>query len=257
LRLPIGRRLRFKYSFHNLLLWLLLYLVLAPFLRHLPGTRIILSMFITVVLFSAVYTIEQHQRLFRVAVCLLALSLSLLWLDLLNILPLSGILDTAVIMVYIGIVLYAFMRHVFKARVVDTRLICAALCLYLFLGTFWGYLYEMIYLLEPGSFSGDLLNIDKDDPLMLRQHFQYFSFVTLTTLGYGDITPKAAGPASLCAVEAIMGQFFMTVLIARLVGIQVSQQFSKEGKEATSDGGEGGGSEAGPDGRVGRGRGGE
>ena len=117
----------------------------------------------------------------------------------------------------------------------DTRLICAALCLYLFLGTFWGYLYEILYEVFPGSFSGDLLARDATYSMSIRQHFQYFSFVTLTTLGYGGIVPNTSGAAALCTSEAITGQFFMAVLVARLVGIQVSQQFADRDSREKQD----------------------
>lgn len=222
------KKVQSRYSFHNLLLWLLIYIVVSPFLQRMPGAKIIFSIFITLVLFFAVYALEQQERLLKFEIVLLGVSLVLLWLDVLNIVSLPGIIDTSVMLVYVGILIYAFSRHVFKARTVDTRLICAALCLYLFLGTFWGYLYEILYVLSPGSFSGAI--IDAASYVSIRQHFQYFSFVTLTTLGYGDIVPKNPGAAALCGTEAIMGQFFMAVLVARLVGIQVSQQFSRSNR---------------------------
>ncbi len=221
-------RFGFRYSFHNLLVWLLLYIIVSPFLHGVPGAKIIFSLFISLVLFFAVYAMERRERLFKLAVMLLGVSLVLLWLDVLNILDLPHMINTLTVLAYTGVLIYSFSKHVFRARVVDTRLICAALCLYLFLGTFWGYLYEILYSLHPGSFAGNILSSSASDVVACRQHFQYFSFVTLTTLGYGDVVPKEAGAAALCASEAIMGQFFMAVLVARLVGIQVSQQFSEK-----------------------------
>ncbi len=222
-------RFRFRYSFHNLLVWLLLYIIVSPFLVHAPGAKIFFSFFISLVLFFAVYAMERRERLFKMAVMLLGSSLLLLWLDVLNIWKQPREVDTALMMIYMGILIYSFSKHVFKAKVVDSRLICAALCLYLFMGTFWGYLYEVLYSFYPASFSGDFLTTDGMSMVSLRQHFQYFSFVTLTTLGYGDIVPKTSGASALCISEAIMGQFFMAVLVARLVGIQVSQQFARKG----------------------------
>ncbi|HFQ90519.1 MAG TPA: two pore domain potassium channel family protein, partial [Desulfobulbus sp.] len=67
------------------------------------------------------------------------------------------------------------------------------------------------------------------NPAERLRHFQYFSFVTLTTLGYGDILPRTEGATALCQTEAIVGQFFMAVLVARLVGIRVAQEFSGAG----------------------------
>ena len=225
------RRFRFRYSFHNLLVWLLLYMIVSPFLYRVPGAKIIFSLFISLVLFFAVYAMERREPLFKAAVLLLGASLILLWFDVLNIVSLPRMANTLAVMAYTGILIYSFSKHVFRARVVDGRLICAALCLYLFLGIFWGYLYEVLYSFDPTSFSGRILSSDSSDMFACRQHFQYFSFVTLTTLGYGDVVPRQAGPAALCVAEAIMGQFFMAVLVARLVGIQVSQQFAKGEKE--------------------------
>jgi len=223
--------IRFRYSFHNLLVWLLVYIVFSPFLTKIPGAKIIFSLFISLVLFFAVCAIERYEKLFKLAVFFLGVSLALLWLDVLNIWDLPPMVDTAVMLVYIGILIYSFSKHVFRARVVDTKLICAALCLYLFMGTFWGYVYEIMYTVVPDSFSGNIFSANATTMLSLRQQFQYFSFVTLTTLGYGDMVPKNPGAASLCATEAIIGQFFLAVLVARLVGIQVSQQFSQNNNE--------------------------
>jgi hypothetical protein len=59
-----------------------------------------------------------------------------------------------------------------------------------------------------------------------RSVLTYFSFITLTTLGYGDITPGSGAARGLAMVEAIMGQFYIAVLVAELVGRRVSQTFS-------------------------------
>ncbi len=211
------------YSFHHLLLWLFIYLVAGPFLQGLPHAKIILSIVISSVLFFAVYTINQQSPLFKSSIFLMGATLLLIWCDVLHLVKLPPSLNTAVMLIYIGLLIYSFTRYVFRAKVVTGSLICAALCLYLLIGMFWGLLYEVVESLAPGSFAGDLLK-GSASAMEMRQHFQYFSFVTLTTLGYGDILPKSAGASALCHTEAIMGQFFMTVLVARLVGLQVSQQ---------------------------------
>jgi uncharacterized membrane protein len=82
----------------------------------------------------------------------------------------------------------------------------------------------------PGSFAG----LPLAELTCYREQFarfNYLSFVTLTTLGYGDITPKTPSAMAFCQAEAILGQFFTAVLVARLVGIQVAQQLTgKKGK---------------------------
>jgi voltage-gated potassium channel len=101
--------------------------------------------------------------------------------------------------------------------------ICAALCVYLLIGIFWGCLFAVLESVAPGSFSGVLL----EDPASVHEtsrHLEYFSFVMLSTVGYGDITLTSRAAAALCQAEAIFGQFFVLVLIARLLGLQVAQQ---------------------------------
>ncbi len=220
----------YRYSFQNLLIWLLIHFTLSPFIDKLPSANVILTVSISLVLFFGVYAIEKKSKLLRwTTISVLAISLLLLWVDVLRIVSYPRIINTLITLVYVSLLIYSFAKYVYRSRVVNTSLICAALCLYLFLGTFWGYLYEALELIRPGSFGGELLAKAKFSA-ELRQAFQYFSFVTLTTLGYGDILPKTVGAAALCHTEAVMGQFFMAVLVARLVGIQVAQQFSNSAK---------------------------
>ncbi len=212
------------YSFHNLLVWLLVYLVVGPFIKG-THTQIILSISMSLVLFFAVYAINSRSKLFRYVLLLMGITLFLYWLNVLEIVSFSRMASRIIMAIYIGTLIYSFARYVLTARRVTSRLISAALCLYLLTGTFWGIIYDMLETLMPGSYKGELLINSASIPEQF-QHFQYFSFVTLTTLGYGDILPQTEGAAVLCQTEAIIGQFFMAVLVARLVGIQVSQQFS-------------------------------
>ncbi len=213
-----------KYSFHNLLIWSLLYMMVSPFLERVPKANIIITVFVSLVLFFGVYTIQKQSELFKLTLGVLGITLVLIWLEVLKIVSLPSIANTLVLFIYMAMLVYSFGKYVFTARTVNSSLICAALCLYIFLGVLWGLVYEAIHILNPGSFAGYMVT-NSTSPIELRQHFQYFSFVTLTTLGYGDIVPKTSGAAALCYSEAIMGQFFMAVLVARLVGIQVAQQF--------------------------------
>ncbi len=221
----LKERLLHRYSFQNLLIWLLLYLVAGPFLQRLPHASIILSVSISFILFVAVYAINPGSKLFKYIMGLMILTLALFWLDVFNIVSFSRLVSRFIMVAYLFMLVYSFTRYVFSAKKVTSRLISAALCLYLLIGTLWGVIYNILELLAPGSFKGALLSGGsfQIDPL---QHFQYLSFVTLTTLGYGDILPQTQGAAALCQTEAIIGQFYMAVLVARLVGIQVSQEIS-------------------------------
>ncbi len=219
-----------RYSFQHLLAWLLLYTVIGPFLQNLPHASRISSISISLMLMMAVYAIKTEDKLFKYILGLMILTLVLFWIDMLKLVSFPRIISRFIMAIYIFMLVFSFTKYVFAARKVDSRLVSAALCLYLLIGTLWGVMYDILQIFVPGSFKGDLLSTSSAmlDPL---QHFEYFSFVTLTTLGYGDILPQTQEAAALCQVEAIVGQFFMAVLVARLVGIQVSQEFSGEKRE--------------------------
>lgn len=103
---------------------------------------------------------------------------------------------------------------------VDTDKIIGAICVYLLIGVIFSYLYEIIFILDPGSF--DLGPIDLSQPGTTWELwvFSYFSFVTLTTLGYGDILPTTAFTRSVATLEAIVGPMYLAILVARLVSLR-------------------------------------
>ena len=90
----------------------------------------------------------------------------------------------------------------------------------------WAYVYAILEIVQHGTFHG--LQGGSFD----TQSFIYFSFVTLTTLGYGDITPLTSQARSLSLLEAVFGQIYLAVVIARLVGIQITQSMENNGREA-------------------------
>jgi len=216
-----------SWSFHNLLIWLLLYILVSPIFASLPSTDILVSVLMTAVLFSAMYAVNRKSRLFTPAIILMGLTLILFWINVFNLVSFSKPASTLIICIYFGLLSYSMARFIFSARDITPSLISAALCLYLIFGMFWGSLYSLLEHLQPGSFAGGLLT-DPGGHVDSLHYFQYFSFVTLTTLGYGDILPQTEIATSFCQVEAIIGQFFMAVLIARFVGIQVAQEFGAQ-----------------------------
>jgi hypothetical protein len=100
---------------------------------------------------------------------------------------------------------------VLAAGRVDAERICAALCVYLLAGIAFGGFFAALEAAAPGSLAGPA-PMAHDDAL-------YFSFVTLATLGYGDITPATPAARALAVLEAVFGQLYLAVLIARLVSL--------------------------------------
>ena len=116
---------------------------------------------------------------------------------------------------YFGLLVLSFAIQIIRSPRITLQILYATLCLYLVIGLFWGTLYTLLNELSPGAYAGVLLENNADIHLTT---FNYFSLVTLTTLGYGDITPQTPGAGALCQLEAITGQFYTAVVIAWLVG---------------------------------------
>lgn len=113
---------------------------------------------------------------------------------------------------------YIFMER----RRVDADLIFGAISVYLMLGTMWAFIYYGIKLFQPDAFVGlEEFGPSNEDAFAT---FVYFSFTTLTTLGYGDISPAGERVAVIAYFEAVTGQVYLTVLVARLVGMHLAQR---------------------------------
>lgn len=209
------------HGFRYLLFFLLLYMVGSPFLAPYPSLAVLAHVSLSMVLFVAIYAVnkQQHHRSFAIA--LLLPLLVLYWLGIYNIIPFSRHGAYLLFSVFFGLLVYSYVWQIAHSHKVTLNVLYATFCLYLIIGLFWGSLYTLLNELSPGAYGGVLLDNIQDSPLHI---FNYFSLVTLTTLGYGDITPQTAGAASLCQMEAIVGQFFTAVVVAWLVGMFVSDK---------------------------------
>src|SRR5262249_20948126 len=101
----------------------------------------------------------------------------------------------------------------------------AGVAVYLLLGIFWGLTFTVLEFFQTGSYS--LPQVSEGKTLLyvdLGQDMLYYSFVTMTTIGYGDIIPLSQPAKFLSVLEAMMGQIYLTVLVARLVGLYTTQK---------------------------------
>lgn len=126
-------------------------------------------------------------------------------------------LDMAAYIMILFLYLYVIklmLNKIFSEKVVTVDTIVLGLCTYLLLGQVWMLFYAPIAYYDPGAFTQPLVHGGRDSGLSLT----YFSYVTLTTLGYGDISPVSNWARALAILEALTGTLFLAVLISRLVG---------------------------------------
>jgi amino acid transporter len=121
------------------------------------------------------------------------------------------------------------LRSLLKQREITGETICMAVSVYLLLGLSWAFLYAVMFQLHPESLGG-LPAAQSGHPLEFQHVFPvlgYFSLTTLSTIGFGDITPLTLQARYAAVAEGITGQFYMAVLVARLVALQMSQAASR------------------------------
>lgn len=127
---------------------------------------------------------------------------------------------------FIGFAVVMILRNIFAASVVTGDDVLGAVCGYLLAAGAWANLCAATELLVPGSFS-----VSNDLQELSSSHgrtalFNYFNVVTLTTMGYGDITPVRPPATALAMLEAIFGQFYIAVVVAQLVGLRLAEAFT-------------------------------
>jgi hypothetical protein len=114
-------------------------------------------------------------------------------------------------------------RFVFTAKRVTWNTVSAALCIYLLFGIAYGLFYCVLFVLDPDSFA---FSVPIETPGIFESHSLisgiYYSLITMTTLGYGDIIPTTPVTRMAAGVQALLGQLYVAVLVARLVGMQVA-----------------------------------
>jgi hypothetical protein len=118
----------------------------------------------------------------------------------------------------------------FRAEFVTLDTVCASLCIYLALGVFWENVYSILETLRPGSIvltdAAPARTGGPENDLSRTMEMLYFSFETLTSLGYGDIVPKTPSARMFAVAEALTGQLYLVVMVSRLVSMYGTQAFA-------------------------------
>ena len=206
-----------RFSAVGLLIAIMLLMLATPFVEDLPRGELIEATLLTIVMVSAVVAVGGRRRTLVIAILLVTPAVVGKWLnhvrpDLVH--PVVFLFFTTVYMVF---VVANLMRFILRAPRVDTNVLCAGLSGYLMLGLLWIPAYLMVARLNPNAFVLTA-GVDAGAPMDAFHSF-YFSFITLCTVGYGDVTPVSKVARMLAVTEAIAGLFYVTVLISRLVAV--------------------------------------
>lgn len=126
--------------------------------------------------------------------------------------------------IFLGIVLYVVFAEVVRSTHVDIDAVMGALSVYLLIGFMWANFYAILFAFEPASFRLPP-NWQIEQGLVIPEYsFGYYSFVTLTTLGFGDVLPITYRARTLSWLEAVVGVGYMAIVIASLVGQTIADR---------------------------------
>jgi hypothetical protein len=235
-----------RHRFDTLLGALFLLLLSAPLVRLLtPGwhpyfARFMVAACFCVMLLSAVFAISERRWTAFVA---LLLAVPAILLSVLNVLlEQKGIVVAYHLlgMLFLGYTVVVILVYLFREQRVTLNMIFASLCVYLLLGVLWAEVYSLLEILEPKSFKFVYAEAASDQDMRFggeKSVFPlYYSLVTMTTLGYGDIVPMSSAARMFAAVQALTGQLYLVVLVARLVGLHISQGVMRRNRDGNPPG---------------------
>lgn len=203
-------------NFYYLLAGLLITLLGLPFGSKVPGMGLhSMTLFFSLFMLLAVWSLAASRRIFQLGALLVLCIFSIVGIDIfIGFSRTLDILSLLLMTIFCSLSCYIATFNVFVMHRVDFNSLVGAFCVYLLLGVMWSLFYCASFILGWGAFSG----INDAQGLEVFPDLVYFSFVTLASLGYGDIFPVGELTRTLAYLEAVTGQFYLAVMVAGLVG---------------------------------------
>lgn len=207
-------------NFIYLLISLLGFLAFMAIFTQYPqlGGWRLLSISFEISLIIAMWTLVKNRLWFIAGVVLASIGAITILLQFFSDNPWLIYLNMAAVFCFYLMTTVIALLEIARPTAIDLNKIMGSICVYLLAGINWAFLYYFAELLHPGSFQG--LTITHMELRLFE--LSYYSYVTLSTLGYGDITPVQPIVQTLAIIEALFGQFYIAILVAILVGTHIS-----------------------------------
>ena len=193
---------------------LVLFSVATPFIGTLSGGELVNAALLTLVMASGLLVIQARRGTLMLAMLLVVPAVVARWINYSRPDLVPAAVHLAFGMLFLALVAVQFLRFILRAPRVTAQVLEAGISTYLVFGLLWALAYMTVGHLNPDAFAftapGNSMN---------GFNALYYSFVTLTTMGYGDILPVSRVARMLAIMEATTGVLYMSVLIARLVGM--------------------------------------
>lgn len=204
-----------------LLISILLFFTVTPFAVTFRHGILIVDIAATTILVAATYALSERKHLFTIAIVLSVITI--IAATLLLLFPehwIMVVLEHGCVVVLVAFFSVSILGYVLRTGRVTIDRIFAAVCVYLLIGFAWTFAYAFLEDIQPDAFT-NLIDTSPNPNLARVMELRYFSFMTLTTVGYGDILPHSTTARTMAALEAVTGQIYLAVLVARLVGLHI------------------------------------
>ncbi len=218
-------RIILKSRFLFLLVFLLLLIALQPLDEVVGELGILLDLIVTAILMSSIFAISQKKNYMISGVLLAVPMFVFLWAFKFYKATWLSASGSICGIAFFGFIIVVILKFIFSRDEIEGDLIAGAAVVYLLIAIIWTHAYRLIELMHPGSFT-----LAESQTMGNAAPFLYYSFVTMTTLGYGDIFPVTTAAKSCAILEAIIGQLFLVIMIAWLVGVHISQSMGKKNR---------------------------
>ncbi len=191
-----------------------LFIIATPFLGDLPAPELINTALLTLVMASGLVVVGARRGTLVLAALLVLPGVVARWINYFNPESMPAAVHLSLGIAFLALVAVEFLRFILSAPRVTAQVLEAGISTYLVFGLIWTLAYMMVGRLNPEAFI-----FSAPGQSMTGYNAVYFSFVSLTTMGYGDILPVSRIARMLAIMEATTGVLYMSVLIARLVGM--------------------------------------
>jgi hypothetical protein len=192
----------------------------APFEEHVRQGDLLEAACLTLILLSALLAVGGRRRTLAWGAVLAAPALAGKWGNHLRPDVVPAWVFLAPGLLFIILVIATLLRFILRARRIDSEVLCAGVSAYLMLGLLWSFAYILVARLVPHAFA--FTTGPGSSHSMKGFTAVYFSFITLSTVGYGDIAPVSGVARMLTMMEAVTGTLYMAVMVARLVSLYSS-----------------------------------
>jgi voltage-gated potassium channel len=213
--------------FTYLLAFMFLSILLFPFLEEAAYGPPVMEVLYSFMFVSALYAVAAVRWIFRAGILLFFAALVSHWWIVWSMSPISVVIGILFEIMFFCFIALSLLSHVFGHEQVTGDTIAGAICVFFLIGLIWMLAYQAIYFFDHKAFSN--IAVRSFSPAATVD-LVYYSYATLTTLGYGDIAPISKSARMIAVTEAMVGQIYLTVLVARLVGLYAPVRAARAGQ---------------------------